>query len=92
MTVDGKAHEVYLCASEDFKEKSESKIALDAYKELEALPDESALEFCTHMGWEDYVCYNVNRPDKACQPVMLFLDSHLSYNGREIGLTRLLMD
>ena len=37
-------------------------------------------------------CYNVNRPDKACQPVMLFLDSHLSYNGREIGLTRLLMD
>lgn len=40
----------------------------------------------------DFCCYNVNRPDKACQPVMLFLDSHLSYNGREIGLTRLLMD
>ena len=50
VTVDGKAHEVYLCASKDFKAKSESKIALDAYKELEALPDESALEFCTRMG------------------------------------------
>ncbi len=55
VTVDGKAHEVYLCASEDFKAKSESKIALDAYKELEALPDESALDFCTRMGWKDYI-------------------------------------
>lgn len=55
VTVDGKTHEVYLGASEDFKAKSETKIALDAYKELEALPDESALEFCTHMGWEDYI-------------------------------------
>ena len=55
VTVDGKTHEVYLCASEDFKAQSESKIALDAYKELEALPDESALEFCTRMGWEDYI-------------------------------------
>ena len=55
VTVDGKAHEVYLCVSEDFKAKSESKIALDAYKELEALPDESALEFCSRMGWEDYI-------------------------------------
>ena len=40
---------------EDFKAKSESKTALDAYKELEALPDESALDFCIRMGWEDYV-------------------------------------
>jgi len=55
VTVDGKTHEVYLCASEDFKAKSESKIALDAYKELEALPDESALEFCSRMGWENYI-------------------------------------
>ena len=28
VTVDGKMHEVYLCASEDFKAKSETKIAL----------------------------------------------------------------
>ena len=28
---------------------------MDAYKELEALPDESALDFCIRMGWEDYV-------------------------------------
>ena len=55
VVVDGKVHEVYLCASEDFRARSESKIALDAYKELEALPDESALDFCTRMGWENYI-------------------------------------
>jgi len=53
--VDGKIQEVYLCASEDFKEKGESKIALDAYKEREAYQGESALDFCVRMGWEDYI-------------------------------------
>lgn len=53
--VDGKVHEVYLCASHDFKEKGESKIALDAYKEREAYPTESALDFCIRMGWEEYI-------------------------------------
>ncbi len=55
VAVDGKIHEVYLCASEDFKATGESKIALDVYKELEALPDESVLAFCTRMGWENYI-------------------------------------
>ena len=55
VVVDGKVHEVYLCASEDFKAMHESKIALDAYQELEASPDESALDFCIRMGWEDYI-------------------------------------
>ena len=53
--LDGEIKEVYLCASEDFKEKGESKIALDAYKEREAYPKESALDFCVRMGWEDYI-------------------------------------
>lgn len=53
--MDGRTYEVYLCASEDFKAMGESKIALDAYKELEALPDESALDFCVRMGWETYL-------------------------------------
>ena len=55
VSVDGKTLEVYLCASEDFKARGESKTALDAYKELEATPDESALDFCIRMGWEDYI-------------------------------------
>lgn len=53
--VDGKDHEVYLCASEDFKEKGESKIALDIYKEKEGNPGESALDFCIRQGWEEYI-------------------------------------
>lgn len=53
--VDGKIHDVYLCASEDFKESGESKIALDVYKEREARPEESALDFCVRMGWETYI-------------------------------------
>ena len=53
--LEGEIHEVYLCASEDFKKKGESKIALDAYKEREAYPKESALDFCVRMGWEAYI-------------------------------------
>ena len=53
--IDGREHEVYLSASEDFKEKNETKIALDAYKSLEAEPGESALDFCVRMGWEEYI-------------------------------------
>jgi len=53
--VDGKIYDVYLSASEDFKEKGESKIALDAYKEREALPDETSLDFCVRMGWDSYI-------------------------------------
>ena len=53
--VDGVIRDVYLCASEDFKEKSESKIALDAYKESEEYEAESALDFCVRKGWEDYI-------------------------------------
>lgn len=55
VVVDGRNYDVYLCASEDFKEKNESKIALDAYKELEAFPEESTLDFCIRMGWEKYI-------------------------------------
>ena len=33
VSVDGRTHEVYLCASEDFKAKSESKIAQETIEE-----------------------------------------------------------
>ena len=47
--------EVWLCASEDFKQKGEQKIALDAYYETEHLPSERPLELCLRMGWGDYL-------------------------------------
>lgn len=53
--VDGKIYEVYLCASEDFKERGESKIALDTYWEKEAESEESAMDFCIRKGWEEYI-------------------------------------
>ena len=53
--INGEIHETYLCASDDFKEKNESKIALDAYYEAEKVNDESILEFCRRNGWEEYL-------------------------------------
>ena len=55
VVIDGKVQEVYLCASEDFKQRSESKLALDAYWEAEHTENESALDFCIRNGWEEYV-------------------------------------
>lgn len=55
VTIDGKTHEVYLCASEDFKQRGESKLALDTYWETEHTEGESALDFCIRNGWEVYI-------------------------------------
>jgi len=53
--VDGRAYDVFLCASEDFKEIGESKIALDAYKGKEVPTDVTPLDFCIRMGWEETI-------------------------------------
>lgn len=53
--IDGKTHEVYLSASEDFKQRGESKLALDAYWEAERSGNESPLDFCIRSGWEEYI-------------------------------------
>ncbi len=53
--IDGQVQEVYLCASEDFKKKGESKIALDAYQASLQRNDISALDFCIEQGWEEYI-------------------------------------
>ena len=53
--LDGKRVETWLCASEDFKRRGESKIALDQYYGIEKLPEEPPLEFCVRQGWGKYV-------------------------------------
>lgn len=56
--LDGRVQEVWLCASEDFKQTGESKIALDAYYQAERLiPSETPLQFCIRNGWEEYIHY-----------------------------------
>lgn len=49
------AYETYLCASDDFKDANESKIALDAYYQTERLEGEAPLDFCIRKGWEEYI-------------------------------------
>ena len=53
--VNGTILETWLCASEDFKKRGESKIALDQYYNAEKLEDESPLAFCLRQGWADYI-------------------------------------
>ena len=53
--IDQKEYETWLCASKDFKQRVESKIALDAYYQAESLPNESPMDFCIRCGWESTV-------------------------------------
>ena len=69
--IDGKKHTTWLCGSEDFKRRGESKIALDVYYSSERIgADESPLDFCIRCGWEksiyemlviDYLILNRDR-------------------------------
>lgn len=53
--IDDEEYTTYACMSEDFKEKGESKIALDAYFQAERETGESLLDFCIRNGWEEYI-------------------------------------
>lgn len=53
--IDGKIINTYLCESVDFKKKEERKIPLDIFYELNKKNNESPLEFCIRMNWEDYI-------------------------------------
>ena len=53
--IEGKIYNTYLCASEDFKKRSESKIALDDYYRTNADKAESHYDFCVRCGWQEYI-------------------------------------
>lgn len=44
-----------MCRSYDFKEPGESKIPLEDYYDMEKNVNESPLEFCKRMNWDDYI-------------------------------------
>jgi hypothetical protein len=52
--IEGKIYSTYLCASDDFRKRGESKTALDNFYEHNALKGESHYDFCVRMGWKDY--------------------------------------
>ena len=53
--IEGKEYETWLCASENFKEKGDSKLALDDYYDLARDPGETPIAFCRRKGWAEYV-------------------------------------
>ena len=53
--IDGKIYETWLCASKDFKQRGESKTALDNYYQINRQPDESRYAFCVNQGWKEYI-------------------------------------
>ncbi|MBO4864627.1 MAG: hypothetical protein J5517_09680 [Eubacterium sp.] len=55
ISVDGRIYNTYLCASEDFKERGESKVALDDYFRVNQVKGESRYDFCVRNGWKDYI-------------------------------------
>jgi len=55
VVIDDISYETYLCMSEDFKERGEGKIALDAFFQAERTQNENLLDFCIRNGWEEYI-------------------------------------
>lgn len=53
--VDGKIIDTWLCASKDFKQKGETKAALDNYYQINKIIDETRYEFCMNNGWQKYI-------------------------------------
>ena len=70
INVDGQVYTTYLCASEDFKARGESKIALDDYYRVSSDGKENRYDFCVRQGWQkiinemiavDYIILNRDR-------------------------------
>lgn len=53
--VDNKPIRTWLCASYDFRQRGEKKIALDDYYLANRQGDESPLAFCIRNGWSEYI-------------------------------------
>ena len=53
--IEGRVYSTYLCASDDFKKRGESKIALDDYYRTNAQRGETHYDFCVRCGWKEYI-------------------------------------
>ena len=62
--IENKLYNTYLCASLDYKNKGESKIALETYYELNKLNNETILDFCKRLGFSEYVNQMILNPIK----------------------------
>ncbi len=53
--IDGQEYITWLCRSMDYRKPGESKIALDAFYQMEREAGESPLDFCLRNGWAEYI-------------------------------------
>jgi len=53
--IDGRTHTAYVCASEDFKDRGESKVALDALYKADRMAGETEYDFCKRLGFDEYI-------------------------------------
>ena len=53
--IDDRIYETWLCASQDFKKRGESKAALDNYYQVYKNGTISHYDFCRDMGWQKYI-------------------------------------
>ena len=53
--IEGKIYDTWICASKDFKQKGETKAALDNYYQINKKAEESRYEFCINQGWQKYI-------------------------------------
>ena len=53
--IEGKIYNTYLCASDDFKMRGESKIALDDFYRTNSEKGETHYDFCVRQGWKSYI-------------------------------------
>lgn len=53
--IDGRVYTTCLCASEDFKQRGESKTSLDNYFVANHHKGETAYDFCRRLGFGDYI-------------------------------------
>lgn len=53
--IEGKIYDTWLCASKDFKQKGETKSALDNYYQINKKGNETHYDFCVNHGWKKYI-------------------------------------
>ena len=53
--IDGKIYDTWVCVSEDYKTRGETKTALDAYYQLNCVDNKSHYDFCVSRGWQQYI-------------------------------------
>ncbi|MBR1759045.1 MAG: hypothetical protein IJ744_10040 [Lachnospiraceae bacterium] len=53
--VEGREYETWVCASDDYKRKGDTKLSLEMFYQIEKRAGESVLDFCIRKGWKKQI-------------------------------------